>query len=101
MSDATLFDEIAMYIGTDNASHVINLLSKFAEVKVERTQEYYVMLARSKTSRDLLDTLSRSGLQSVDNKFVQLGDGFCIVVIVTPVETEMLVVIRTGGESNG
>jgi len=100
MSDVTLFDEIAMYMGDENANLVINLLSMFAEIKVVRTQQYYIILSHSKTTRELLDTLNRSNLQNVDGKFVYLAEGFCIVVFVTPIDTEMLVIIRTNGEAD-
>jgi len=98
MSDVTLFDEIATYIGDENANLVVNLLSMFAEIKVIRTHHYYIILSRSKTSRELLDVLKKSSLQNIDDKFVYLADGFCVVVGVTPIDIEMVVVIKTNGE---
>jgi len=100
MSDVTLFDEIAMYIGDENANLVVGLLSRFTEVKIERRRQYFIILSRSKTTSELLDALSRSGLQNVDNKFVYLTEDFCIVVSATPIDTEMLVIIRTNGEAD-
>jgi len=98
MSDVTLFDEIAERIGSEGAKLVVGLLSKFAEVKIERRQRLLMLSARTKTTQEILGELSRSGLQNVGNKFIHLGDGYCIVVTVTPVETELIVAIRTADD---